>query len=42
MSLPYTVVKKFKSNYFGMLKNKKMKVFAKTWLITRTHYSFDA
>jgi hypothetical protein len=24
------------------LKNKKMKFFAKTWLITTTHYSFDA
>jgi hypothetical protein len=43
VSLPYIVVKIFKSNFFlKCLKNKKMKIFAKTWLTTTSHYSFDA
>jgi hypothetical protein len=40
VSLPYTVVKHFKRNYFRM--PKKMRMFAKIWLTTVIQYSFDA
>jgi hypothetical protein len=43
VSLPYIVVKVFKSNCFlRCLEKNKMKIFAKIWPITTSHYSFDA
>jgi hypothetical protein len=43
VSLPYIVVKVFKRRcYLRCLEKKKMNVLAKIWLITTSHYSFDA
>jgi hypothetical protein len=40
VSLPYTMVKSFKRNYFR--RPEKMRMFEKIWLTTVSQYSFDA